>query len=276
MAKQITKHQHFVPKMYLKNFAKKTKAKRPIYTCYVFDKETNTAHKENTENICFIDYLYEAPGWAICNDVNKIENWLGLIEAEHEPKLTKFLQSPHRYIHNNKLDEPYRSTLFILFTSLLLRHPHVLNVASDITEEMGIHVPDTEKPILGLKILAQSLYSFASGFCKKYDAIILENQTSVPFVTADMPIGFTINKALYKLYYLPLSPHYALLLLPRCVSLFPRIQMRMRPIHDAVIPCSQPIAVQCNEILCFTSARYTIATNLQELRDALPRFKGVI
>lgn len=273
MSKQITIHQHYVPKMYLKHFGIRVKSKRPLYSCYVYNKETQKVEKTLTDNICFQDYLYEYPAWKLRTDINNIENWLNKCEERQSRFIDRFLSNPKQYLYGHLFENRHRGALIALFITLFLRNPDTLKQAAETARQIGVNVPPNHDNRLGLDILSQTLPDFWQDIYRVYNVIIMHNSTTIPFLTSDRPIERVLPPHKPQLpgmytYCLALSPEWALLLLPK-IEFFTTTTPWLFDEYDNIVECEEAFVIQHNLTQMDLCPQYVIAPTEECLRRGL-------
>ena len=116
---QITKRQHYVPQMYLRNFSVDEK-------CYVFNPYIKIIEHKNIRDICEENYLYEIRDnegkFLFPDSKNEIEKALSIIEGTD----SKLLSSIFARIKNSReeyvtLEAEEREGLFGFIVLMLLK-----------------------------------------------------------------------------------------------------------------------------------------------------------
>lgn len=273
MSKQITIHQHYVPKMYLKHFGVRLQSKRPLYSCFVYDKKIQKSEKKHIDEICFKDYLYEYPAWTLRTDINKIENWLNHIESKQAPLLDNFLLNPSKYLCDHVFEKKHRKMLVELALSLFLRSPDSLEQAPIAAKQIGINVPETQHGSFGLDLLLQNFSAFCQGIYRTYNITIMHNHTSMPFLTSDKPTTQIIPMQKSKNYHwrtycLALSPEYVLLIFPK-IECFTTKTPELFDACDNIVECNDIFVILHNLAHINSHHKYVIAPTNEQLNKGM-------
>lgn len=152
-------HQHFIPKSYLKNFARRDKKKKFVE---IFDKHTNEIKIVSTRGICVKTGLYTLPKTET-NDPYKLENYYAKNVDDVYPEVYNLLVNDE-IITISKNQK--RKILYTLM-SLYFRTPKFLNSLNRVTDEslekvMMLTDPDKDEIVVDflgqeLKFLRQEL-----------------------------------------------------------------------------------------------------------------------
>lgn len=113
--------QHYVPKVYLKNFGEKNKGK---YTVDVYDKKDQKFFKVATDNILAIKNLYtlDLPNQKSDNPLVVEHIYANFIEPMYDRTIKMLFDESRTYINNME-----RSEIIISVLHLLHRNPHVFS-----------------------------------------------------------------------------------------------------------------------------------------------------
>ena len=199
-----TKKQHYVPRMYLRNF---NNGKED----YVFEYNHHTRFIRNTniEKICEENYLYEVrdeEGKFLLPELkNKVEKALAVVDSADASLLNTILnkvQDEKEYII---LQDEERLSLLGFIIMMLIRNP--------VTRDT---IPEALKMSIGKELKGKGEISFAwLVTMTKIDAIgsgiensqitFLKANIEFPFITSSMPMYF-VGMPIQREFYMPLSP----------------------------------------------------------------------
>lgn len=150
MDNQHTKHQHYVPKFYLKNFTSQDEK------LFVWDRVKKRCFQKNIREICYENDLYEQK-WENENAKtgkyvldNQIEKQLGELETKSAQIVRKALNAvKHKEIY---LNDEEREVLLEFIATLYLRHPFILREIKDYYD--GV---ESEKQLEALRVVVEYL-----------------------------------------------------------------------------------------------------------------------
>ena len=172
-----TKHQHYVLRFYLNNFAKNGKV-------FVFNKYDNNFCWKNTREVCFENDLYETK-WKNANSElgryvadNKIELLLSKIEDEAKEVINYIICTAN--ICDCVKFDLIKKRIFLEFVSTLyLRHPNTMRMIKDYYSDM-----DEDEEVYTLYNSVEKLFSeFGWG---SSESLINHNLKLLPFEHKNM------------------------------------------------------------------------------------------
>ncbi|QQM25334.1 DUF4238 domain-containing protein [Elizabethkingia sp. M8] len=215
--------QHYVPKVYLKNFGKKNKRN---YTIEVYDKQEKKFFKVLTDNILSITNLYtlDLPNKKSENPLIVENVYSDFIEPMFDRAMKILFDEKRTYINNFE-----RSEIIISILHLLYRNPHVFSRMIDehiiniqnlydealkanksefhyldetyIIENFNIEVIRCDVSSKIEKIFRENHLDLTAAFSEMHEFLIIEVHTiedDSTFFTNDNPIFFediTFNKS---------------------------------------------------------------------------------
>jgi hypothetical protein len=207
--------QHYVPKVYLKNFGEKNKR---TYTVEVYDKQEKKFFKVATDNILAITNLYtlDLPSQK-SNDALAVENvYANFIEPMFDRSIKILFDKKRTHINNLE-----RSEIIISILHLLHRNPHVFSKMIDehiiniqslydhavkaneirfdyldktyLVEHFNIDVTRSEVTSKINKIFRENHLDLTAAFSEMHEFLIIEIHTIEDdsiFFTNDNPVFF--------------------------------------------------------------------------------------
>ncbi len=218
------KKQHYVPRMYLKNFCIAGDAER----CFEYNPHIKSVRRVRITEICEENYLYDIRdenGQFIFPDIkNKFEEVLSSVETKDEPFLYDLLSRIEKCDDVIFLNSEEREFLLGFAFLMVFRNP----ILRDSLEEAfdligGPKLNGKAETTYAWQIIMSRLNEFAP---KENSAQItfLKTKKEYPFITSGMPMYFTGNP-IQKDFYMPLSstvafemrlPQNVLINLDRC------------------------------------------------------------
>jgi hypothetical protein len=206
--------------MNLKRFAneqpKKKKQKDPVSLCYALFPDGKLAYVD-TKTICYEDYLYEMPGWALRTDINMLEKALCQLETAHDKLLNQIIQMLETGADFNSImqNKHVRWSLFSFFATLFQRHPFALQNTAPALRECGHNTNGMSDEEWGRELLGSHLDKSTKAYLDEYNMILHITTDDKPFITSAFPTMFypAINK--WHIHYIPISPKYMITLVPR-------------------------------------------------------------
>lgn len=223
--KQITKKQHYIPEMYLKNFTNKNKKIWQYNLLHGNYKQVTPAQTGYTE------FLYETP-WKRTLEGQKrfaLVNYLENHFSERESVYGKCIS----FICNNVCTDGFcvsditveeRKILAEFTTNIFLRHPNIMNSIgfNDVSEEekdttrikelRKLFGDDAETVLIFLKKCKWLDPQFPGGYFQFVQnmfenmclTILISKQSE--FITCDWPILKAQNEGEIIIFFLPISP----------------------------------------------------------------------
>ena len=245
---QITKRQHYLPKMYLKNFTDETGK--------LWKKDLNYGKysKKSPTQICYKEFLYETP-WKVSGNrtppfamLNYLENYFSSRESVYKDCISAIIKKlcgdrPGIF----DITDNERKILAEFTANLFLRHPHTMDVIGlDKTSEEDAfrHHAFALKQLFGVE--AETVIKFERK-CQWLDSRfpggyfqdvqkLFENMRltffvskSREFVTCDWPFLCALQEGCFIVFILPLTPNCCI-----CYSRLP-VQEKVTLISDEMI-----------------------------------------
>jgi hypothetical protein len=210
--------------MYLKRFAneqpKKKKQKDPVYLCYALFPDGKLAYVD-TKTICYEDYLYEMPGWALRTDINILEKELCQLEAAHDKLLNRIIQMLETGADFNSImqNKRIRWSLFSFLATLFHRHPITLEHAAPALRECGHNTNGMSDEEWARELLRSHLDKSTNAYVNEYNMILHITTDNKPFITSAFPTMFAPAINEWHIHYIPISPKYMITLVPRKIIL---------------------------------------------------------
>ncbi|MFP7657616.1 DUF4238 domain-containing protein [Chryseobacterium proteolyticum] len=207
--------QHYVPKVYLKNFGEKNKR---TYTIEVYDKQEEKFFKVATDNILAITNLYtlDLPSQKSDNPLAVENVYANFIEPMFDRSVKILFDEKRTYINNLE-----RSEIIISILHLLHRNPHVFSKMIDehiiniqnlydhaiktsetrfnyldetyLVEDFDIDLIRSEVSSKINKIFRENHLDFTAAFSEMHEFLIIEIHTikdGSVFFTNDNPVIF--------------------------------------------------------------------------------------
>jgi hypothetical protein len=205
----ITKKQHYVPRMYLRNFCIDGKKDK----CYEYNQHTNDVRIANINNLCEENYLYEIrdeEGIFLVPELkNQIEKAFSIIENEDAELLKDLLELIERSRDSIVLSDEQRKSLIGFIFLMILRNPVLMDV-----------LPETLKLINGTELKTKAEIKFAwiivllnidrYGYdIENTQLTFLRTKESNPFITSKLPMYFS-GYPIQRDFYMPLSSKVAI------------------------------------------------------------------
>lgn len=202
MEKQsITKKQHYVPQMYLRNFSVNDR-------CYVYNPFTERIENKNIRDICEENYLYEIRDdkgdFLFPETKNEIEKALSEIEGIVAEMFSGLFLKVHGNSDHIQLKEKEREVLLNFVVIMLLRNPIFRNVLPEVYKELsGIDIiKKEEKSVVWLFTMLNDDKVAPDIF--NSEIVFLETTQQYPFVTSNFPMSFP-KLSIQNQLYMPLS-----------------------------------------------------------------------
>lgn len=188
------KIQHYVPRLYLKNFVIKPKK----HSVYCYDKTKSKAFVTSTKNIACENYFYDTSS----AEEQRIENALNVVESSFDPIYKKMLTSED--LKSLTSIEKQTIAFFVMTQELRTREHRELmkdmwkqakerlyieKLTDEFKERYGIDTWGTED---GTKVLQLSMFKnipYYAEILLQMKWILLINRTPTPFWTSDHPIN---------------------------------------------------------------------------------------
>jgi hypothetical protein len=188
------KIQHYVPRLYLKNFVIKPKK----YSIYCYEKTKSKTFMTSIKNIACESYFYDTPD----EQEQRIEKTLNVIESSFDPIYTKMLDSED--LKSLTSIEKQTIAFFVMTQELRTREHRELmkdmskqlkdrlykeKLTDEFKERYGIDTWGTEDDTKALQL---SMFKYVPTYAEmllhmKWSLII--NRTPTPFWTSDHPIN---------------------------------------------------------------------------------------
>ncbi len=253
-----THRQHYVPQMYLKNFACNK-------MCYVLD-EHGSVRQKSIKSICYEPDMYEVTDTDgnICKE-NTFENMFRQLETMYEPFITELISilDSDKSLKAFMRKDRNRELLIYFMVSLLLRNPIVFSGTQEAGKECGIEWTKAQSRNNAILHNASLLTGWGEKLHKTHKIVILKNISDVDFITSSFPsvilIGGKDNDTVRGV--LRLSPRYVVLM----------IDKRDRTLkEDSVVPANTFLVDEYNtEIICGKAYKYKISKD----KETLMRYK---
>lgn len=263
MKEQVTRQQHYVPQVYLKNFS----ISQDDLRVWVYDRQEKNYFRDHIKNICFEKYLYETP-WEVTGHSfgkfvlpNAIEKDFSKYEGEYGTLLKRIISVCNEPKNRNALvgDRNDKRALAGLVINLLLRNPWSLSKAK--LEVVPTDILKNEE-IQSIRQLFQLLdwgdanplitaaskkvwldHKFVGGVPKQLIDELLKLNFSVlvsekhQFVTSSFPVVYETydsedGTTHPRMMYLPIHPRFALLYSNNAVTKSYRNRMVLLPINE--------------------------------------------
>lgn len=206
-----TKKQHYVPKMYLKNFT------FDGVNCYTKNRK-GEIYSQNISGICKTKYLYEFRDKD--NKIiskNFVENILKIKENEFSSflgELFKFLEQHDKTTEIRFPKNIERETIISFVMFMILRNPLIINNTREILSGMNINVTDIEAKNMAKMGNKIWLKKISKRMSDNYNIIIHKNIVAEKFITSDIPFSCLLLGEHY-ICYMPLSSEYFIVLTPK-------------------------------------------------------------
>lgn len=208
MQENITKKQHYVPQMYLRNFSSDKKR------VYVYDSVKNEIRLSNIRDICEQNYIYEVRNdkgeFVFPQTINLIEKTFSKVEAEDSAFLGKLLEK----IENNTdsrviLSKDEHDSLLGFSLLMVIRNPIVKSVLPEALQiSSNLKISTNEEITLAWLMIMTMIEKGFSGI-ENSRITFLKTTLSTPFITSELPVYFSGNP-LQKDFYMPLSSTIAI------------------------------------------------------------------
>lgn len=205
----ITKKQHYVPRMYLRNFCIDGEKDK----CYEYNPYTNDVRIANINNLCEENYLYEIrdeEGIFLVPELkNQIEKAFSIIENEDAGLLRDLLELIEQTRGSIVLSDDQRKKLIGFIILMILRNPVLRDV-----------LPETLKLINGTELKTEAEIKYAwiiillhtdiYGYeIENTQLTFLKTKESNPFITSKLPMYFS-GYPIQRDFYMPLSSKVAI------------------------------------------------------------------
>ena len=253
-----THRQHYVPQMYLKNFASNK-------MCYVLDMHGSVRQK-SIKSICYEDDIYELTTVEgnICNE-NTFEKMFGQLETKYEPFITELIST----LDSNKslkaflIRDKNRESLIMFMVSMFLRNPIVFGGTQEAGRKCGIEWTEVQSKNNAILHNASLLVDWSKKLHKTHKIVVLKNISDVDFITGSFPsiiIAEGKDKDTAR-GILRLSPIYIVILVDKKIKEFQ---------EDSVVLANTLLVDSYNrELICKKANKYIISRD----KETLMRYK---
>lgn len=229
---QITRRQHYVPKVYLKNFAFDEQKPSHVYAVFPNGKKSQPV---STEKICCQSYLYEQiaidaeSGTHIFAAPNELEELFGTIEGKYSEIIEKLRSDLDK---NNDFELTVESVGVLrgFVSSLMMRHPVFVHIANAVVEKYYaqdakyMEYIQTEFPEVPPNVVISHvahefltkqllISTIAMADTMENSQICIFRTESSPFITSSMPVANIYGQkdgVEYDLVGLPITSDYFL------------------------------------------------------------------
>lgn len=201
------KKQHFIPRMYLRNFCYNVNEER----CYVYDSHTSDIKLSLIDKIGFENYLYEIRDkgeFLFPEGKHAVENAFAKIESDQKNDITAIIDSVLAGNEWITLERDIRESLAGFVGLMILRNPIVRNQIPYVADEVLAlkNLKECENTALWLKTISVCLERLANDLLKN-ELMFLQTRSEEPFITSTEPFYFTGDNL--DEVYMPLSPKVA-------------------------------------------------------------------
>lgn len=193
---QITTWQHYVPRMYLRNFGEIKKKKNKeivLVSFYQFDKKLIVPHA-STYDICAEDFFYDKDNHIehmLSNMEGEWSSWIKKViaedvgEAEEQDMISSLKNfAVYQYSRTNGMLEHTREmSRELMFTLFNQEYPEYADYVDVVKETIAAHV-DNEIQSDYHVLMAEELQKEIDDLAFK----VVKNCTDLPFITSDVPV----------------------------------------------------------------------------------------
>lgn len=203
----ITKKQHYVPRMYLRNFCIEGEKDK----CFEYNPNTKSVRITNINNLCEERYLYEIrneEGDFLVPDLkNQIEKALSIVETQDAEFLRFLLEEIEQSNDFIVLNDEQIKSLFSFIFLMILRNPAFKDALPETLKYInGTELKTkTEIKIAWIYILLNVDYSDE---IENTQITFLKTKESNPFITSELPMFFS-GYPIQRDFYMPLSSKVA-------------------------------------------------------------------
>lgn len=199
--KTSTKKQHYVPQMYLKNFAIDER-------CFVYNPFKQKIEKNSIRNICEENYLYEIRNkdgvFLFPDSKNQFENALSQIEGQDAELLNNILSRVDEEDNCLILSNDERESLIGFSLLMLLRNPLIRNVLPDVLKiSIGMEISKKEEISFAWLFTLLNIEKVCPGLINSQINFLKTNKDDY-FITSSFPLSFS-GDTVQRDFYLPLS-----------------------------------------------------------------------
>ena len=200
-----TKKQHYVPKMYLKNFT------FDGVNCYTKNRK-GEINIQDISDICKGNFIYELrdKNGKIINK-NLIEDAFAKVENLFSTFLIDLFSYLNKIQNNSKIiysENTEREMLGCLYAFLILKNPANMMHTKDMVDEVyNIKLTNIEAENFSIQNILILLKPLSKIMAEECDITIYRNISKIPFITASCPVVAT-EKNNKECTYMPLSSKY--------------------------------------------------------------------
>ncbi len=204
--KTSTKKQHYVPQMYLNNFAIDER-------CFVYNPFTKKIENNSIRNICEENYLYEIRNkegvFLFPDSKNQLENALSQIEGQDAELIKSILSKVEKEEDYLILSNNEREGLIGFSLLMLLRNPLIRNVLPDVFKiSTGIEISKKEEISFAWLFTILNIEKICPGLINSQISFLKTKQDDI-FITSSFPLSFS-GDTVQRDFYLPLSSQIAM------------------------------------------------------------------
>ena len=206
----VTKKQHYVPQMYLRNFCIDGEGD----LCYEYNPYLQAIRKTRIEDICAENYLYEIRNkngvFLFPDSINRIEEIFSKIESEDANFLRNILIQIDKADTFIDIGAEEREKIIGFVCLMLLRNPLIRDfVPRVLMEKIDLRITTKEEKSIAWIFTIQNIDKVEFVISNPVISF-MKTSKEYPFITSSFPLWFSPNSN-PRIVYMPLSATIAVL-----------------------------------------------------------------